>query len=45
MKVFLLIISICFLLSCQKQANDAPAETVLRKTITLGENKKTPGEN
>ncbi len=46
MKRFFFIISFCFLVaSCQKQTTDAPAETVPRKTITLGENEKTPGEN
>lgn len=45
MKRFLLIFGFCFLLSCQKQATDAPAETTPRKTITLGENEKSPSEN
>lgn len=46
MKRFFLIFGICFLCaSCQKQTTDAPAETVSRKTITLGENEKPKGEN
>lgn len=44
MKRFFLIFCICFLLSCQKQTTDAPAETTPRKTITLGDEKPT-GEN
>lgn len=44
MKRFFLIFGICFLLSCQKQTTDAPAESVPRKTITLGDEKPT-GEN
>ena len=46
MKRFFIIFSFCFLCaSCQKQTTDAPAESVPRKTITLGEDEKTPGEN
>lgn len=44
MKRFFLIFGFCFLLSCQKQTADAPAETAPRKTITLGDEKPT-GEN
>jgi len=45
MKQSFLIFSICFLLSCQKQTNDPPAESVSRKTITLGADEKPTGEN
>jgi len=46
MKQFFLIFGFCFLcVSCQKQTNDAPAETAPRKTITLGEDEKPAGEN
>ncbi len=45
MKRFFLIFGICFLLSCQKQTTDAPAESVPRKTITLGADEKPTGEN
>ncbi len=46
MKCFFLIIGVCFLCaSCQKPMNDAPAETVPRKTITLGADEKPTGEN
>ncbi len=46
MKRFFLIFGFCFLyVSCQKQATDTPAETVPRKTITLGADEKPTGEN
>jgi hypothetical protein len=46
MKRFFLIIGFCFLCaSCQKQTTDAPAETIPRKTITLGADEKPTGEN
>lgn len=46
MKQIFLIFGICFLCaSCQKPASDAPAETVPRKTITLGTDEKPTGEN
>lgn len=45
MKRFFLIIGVCFLcVSCQKQPADAPAESVPRKTITLGDEKPTGAE-
>ena len=43
---FFIIISFCFLCaSCQKQTTDAPAESVPRKTITLGADGVPTGEN
>jgi len=46
MKRFFLIIGVCFLCaSCQKQTTDTPAETIPRKTITLGADEKPTGEN
>ena len=43
---FFLFFGFCFLCaSCQKPASDSPAETVQRKTITLGDEPKAQGEN
>jgi len=43
---FFIVISFCFLCaSFQKQTTDAPAESVPRKTITLGADGVPTGEN